>query len=495
MRGVVGSVLIAVSLGIFTEATAQLPPEIMADRYLVQAERLMKEKDFKAALEAMEKIVALQKEHDLKLPDGFHFKYAQIAMSAGLLDAAIDAVSRYLVAAGRTGKFYREALELLDQAEQKQAERDKIQAGADEKVAEAERLIAEKNEKAAADLVNQLLDLRKEHDLTLRDEFHFVHARAAFSEGRIKAAMDAANRYLSAAGPSGQYYGEAQELLAEAEQLQMSILPEMVAIPGGSFRMGCVSGLNCRDDEKPVHRVRVASFELSKYEVTFEEYDHFIAETGRRSPKDEGWGRGRRPVINVSWEDAVAYTEWLSAQTGERYRLPSEAEWEYAARAGSESKFHFGNDASQLCRYGNHADTSTDFDWRNTACSDGVGKRTATVGSYQPNAFELHDVHGNVVGVGAGLLERQLSGGAGGRLGLDQRGLRKTRVARRFLALPTWNLRAAVPRQGHHRRSVRRTTVSVWPGRSPLESLTLYLGVQGAGPLVFFSVLETGDNP
>ena len=396
MRGVVGSVLVAVLLGSFTEAAAQLPPEIMADRHLVQAERLMKEKDFKAALEAMEKIVALQKEHDLKLPDEFHFKYAQIAMSAGLHDAAIDAVSRYLVAAGRTGKFYREALELLDQAEQKQAERDKIQAGADEKVAEAERLIAEKNEKAAADLVNQLLDLRKEHDLTLRDEFHFVHARAAFSEGRIKAAMDAANRYLSAAGPSGQYYGEAQELLAEAEQLQMPILPEMVVISGGSFRMGCVSGLDCRDDEKLVHRVRVASFELSKYEVTFEEYDRFIAATGRISPKDRGWGRGRRPVIDVSWEDAVAYTKWLSEQTGERYRLPSEAEWEYAARAGSTTKYHFGNDESQLCRYGNHADTSTDFDWRNTACSDGVGKRTATVGSYQPNAFELHDMHGNL---------------------------------------------------------------------------------------------------
>ena len=381
MRGVVGSVLIAVSLGIFTEAAAQLPPEIMADRYLVQAERLMNEKDYKAALEAMEKIVALQKEHDLKLPDEFHFKYAQIAMSAGLLEAAIDAVSRYLVVAGRTGKFYREALELLDQAEQKQAERDKIQAGADEKVAEAERLIAEKNDKAATDLVNQLLDLRKEHDLTLRDEFHFVHARAAFSEGRIKAAMDAANRYLSAAGPSGQYSGEAQELLAE---VRAPILPEMVAIPGGSFRMGCVSGLNCYDDEKPVHRVRVASFELSKYEVTFEEYDRFIAATGRISPKDRGWGRGRRPVINVSWDDAVAYTKWLSEQTGERYRLPSEAEWEYAARAGSTTKYGWGNDIGH-----------------NRANCDGCGsqwddEKTAPVGSFNPNAFGLHDMHGNL---------------------------------------------------------------------------------------------------
>ena len=299
MRALIGSVLVAVLLACVTVPATQLPPEIMADRYLVQAERLMKEKDYKAALEAMEKIVALQKEHDLKLPDEFHFKYAQIAMSAGLIEAAIDAVSRYLVAAGRTGKFYREALELLDQAEKKQAE-------------------------------------------------------------------------------------------------GTPILPEMVVIPGGSFRMGCVSGLDCQDDQKPVHQVRVASFALSKYEMTFEEYERFVAATGRRSPGDRGWGRGRRPVIDVSWEDAVAYAEWLSAQTGERYRLPTEAEWEYAARAGSESKFHFGNDASQLCRYGNHADTSTDFDWRNTACSDGVGKRTATVGSYQPNAFELHDVHGNL---------------------------------------------------------------------------------------------------
>ena len=374
MRGLIGSVLVAVLLGSFTEAAAQLPPEIMADRYLVQAERLMNEKDYKAALEAMEKIVALQKEHDLKLPDEFHFKYAQIAISAGLLDAAIDAVSRYLVAAGRTGKFYREALELLDQAEKKRA-----------------------------------------------------------------------------------------------EPIQMSILPEMVAIPGGSFRMGCVSGLNCRDDEKPVHRVRVASFELSKYEVTFEEYDHFIAETGRRSPKDEGWGRGRRPVIDVSWEDAVAYAEWLSAQTGERYRLPTEAEWEYAARAGSVTKYHFGNDASQLCRYGNHADTSTDYDWRNTACSDGVGKRTATVGSYQPNAFGLHDMHGKLVGVGAGLLERQLSGGAHGRLGLDQRGLRKARVARRLLAQRSRRPPRRRPQQGHLRRTGRQHRFPCGPDAHPLN--------------------------
>ena len=287
MRRVIGSVVLAVLLGAFIEAAAQLPPEIMADRYLVQAERLMKEKEFKAALEAMEKIVALQKEHDLKLPGEFHFKYAQIALSAGLLEAAIEAVNRYLVAEGRSGASYRQALELLDQAEKRQAE-------------------------------------------------------------------------------------------------GTPILPEMVAIPGGSFRMGCVSGLDCQDDEKPVHEVRVASFALSKYEVTFEEYDGFVAATGRRSPNDQGWGRGRRPVIRVSWDDAVAYAEWLSAQTGERYRLPTEAEWEYAARAGSTTKYGWGNEIGQ--NRANCRGCGSQWD----------GEKTAPVGSFNPNAFGLHDMHGNL---------------------------------------------------------------------------------------------------
>ena len=287
MRGLIGSVLVAVLLGGFTEAVAQLPPEILADRYLVQAERLMKEKDHAAALEAMNKIIALQKEHGLKLPGEFHFKYAQVALSAGSLEAAIDSVSKYLVVAGRAGKFYREALELLDQAEKRQAE-------------------------------------------------------------------------------------------------GTSILPEMVVIPGGSFRMGCVSGLDCQDDEKPVHEVRVASFALSKYEVTFEEYDRFTDATGRQRADDKGWGRGRRPVIYVSWKDAVAYGEWLSSQTGKRYRLPSEAEWEYAARAGSTTKYSWGNEIGH-----------------NRANCGGCGsqwddEKTAPVGSFNPNAWGLHDMHGNL---------------------------------------------------------------------------------------------------
>ena len=175
--------------------------------------------------------------------------------------------------------------------------------------------------------------------------------------------------------------------------------PEMVVIPAGRFRMGCVSGLDCDNDEKPVRTVRIdALFALSAHEVTFVEWDACVSTggCGGYRPNDRGWGRGDRPVINISWDDARSYVTWLSRRAGETYRLPSESEWEYAARAGSETKYHFGNAESELCRYGNHADTSTDFEWRNALCSDGVGNMTAPVGSFRPNAFGLYDMHGNV---------------------------------------------------------------------------------------------------
>ena len=168
--------------------------------------------------------------------------------------------------------------------------------------------------------------------------------------------------------------------------------PEMVVIPAGSFRMGCVSGLDCDDEEKRVHTVTIAQpFAVSKYEITFEDYDRF---TYPNKVYDEGWGRGRRPIINVTWNDAKEYVAWLSSQTGQTYRLLTEAEWEYAARAGTSTKYHFGNSESQLCRYANFYDTTVGFD--DAPCSDGVGGQTAVVGRYAANAYGLHDMHGNV---------------------------------------------------------------------------------------------------
>ena len=149
--------------------------------------------------------------------------------------------------------------------------------------------------------------------------------------------------------------------------------------------MGCVSGRDCDDDELPVHPVTISRpFALSRHEVTFDEYDRFAAATGRVLPDDEGWGRGHRPVLNLSWEDAQAYVSWLSSETGVRYRLPSEAEWEYAARAGTETAYSWGNEIgsnrANCYRCGSQWDD----------------EMTAPVGSFGANAWGLHDMHGNV---------------------------------------------------------------------------------------------------
>jgi formylglycine-generating enzyme required for sulfatase activity len=157
--------------------------------------------------------------------------------------------------------------------------------------------------------------------------------------------------------------------------------PAMVVVPCGSFSMGSTEETN----EQPVHVVSIAaSFALAKYEVSFAEYEAFAKATGRSEPSDSGWGRGERPVINVSWDDATAYAAWLSQQTGKTYRLPTEAEWEYAARAGSTTKYPWGDEVGL-----------------NNANCDGCGsqwdnKQTAPVGSFAANAFGLHEMHGNV---------------------------------------------------------------------------------------------------
>ncbi len=157
--------------------------------------------------------------------------------------------------------------------------------------------------------------------------------------------------------------------------------PELVVIPKGSFLMGSPdSDPEAKDDEKPQHRVTIGTrFALGRYPVTFDEYDHFCAATRREKPKDRGWGRGRRPVINVSWEDAVAYCAWLAWETGQRYRLPSEAEWEYAARAGTTTRYSVGDEITEK---------DANFGMK-------LGK-TTEVGAYLANPWALYDMHGNV---------------------------------------------------------------------------------------------------
>jgi formylglycine-generating enzyme required for sulfatase activity len=174
--------------------------------------------------------------------------------------------------------------------------------------------------------------------------------------------------------------------------------PEMVVVPAGTFTMGSPPGETPLSDERPQHRVTIsAPFAVGKFEVTFDEWDACVANGGCDGfkPPDKGEGRGKRPVINVSWDDAKAYTAWLSKKTAKTYRLLSEAEWEYAARAGSQTRFSFGNDDAVLCAHGNHSDRDWPLSQRNSSCSDGA-IYTAVVGGYKPNSFGLYDMHGNV---------------------------------------------------------------------------------------------------
>ncbi len=182
---------------------------------------------------------------------------------------------------------------------------------------------------------------------------------------------------------------EAREAIAAMNRRTIiaKLKKEMVRIPGGNFVMGDLTD-DGETDEKPTRKVIISDFALKKTEVTFEQYDMFADATGHPRPDDGGWGRGNRPVINVNWHDAVAFTEWLSKETGKNYRLPTEAEWEYAARAGSKEKYSWGNKPNA-----EYANGSEKYDWP----KDGFHKQTAPVATYKPNQFGLHDMHGNVL--------------------------------------------------------------------------------------------------
>lgn len=174
-------------------------------------------------------------------------------------------------------------------------------------------------------------------------------------EAQLVAQLDGESKHHDSKRPpiEGKKQGE--------ENKACSDCPELISIPGNKFAIG-------------------------KFAVTFDEWDACVAGggCGGYQPPDNGWGRGNRPVINVSWNDAQTYIQWLSHKTGKSYRLPSEEEWEIAARAGTTTEYYWGNDVGH-----------------NNANCDGCGsewdnRKTAPVGSFRPNAFGLYDMMGNV---------------------------------------------------------------------------------------------------
>ena len=221
MRRIIGSVVVSVLLGGFTVAVAQLPPEIMADAYLLRAEQAVREEDQALALAAINNILDLQNEHELDLPDDFHFRYAKAADSADLPEQALESVVRYLAAVGRAGQHYVEALELMN-AVQDEPSRDGVMVVAaklppdimvDSYLLQAEQAIREEDYAGARTAMEKILSLQEEHELDLPDDFHFRYAKAADSADLPEQALESVVRYLAAVGRAGQHYVEALELM------------------------------------------------------------------------------------------------------------------------------------------------------------------------------------------------------------------------------------------------------------------------------------------
>ena len=356
--------IVFVLLGTTTPAFAQLPPEILVDRYLLQADQRTDQEDHEGALESLQKILNLQKEHELTLPEEFHFQYARVAFSAGSIRPALESVKKYLTLAGRKGEHYRDALRLLDSAEEKLQ-----QIEAKRKRIEAARRRAEALQKENTDQAQR----------------------------QIKTAAEPLPRDPLRSGGLG---------------------PEMVTVASGRFQYYARGefGLNLQ------WVVFDRPFAIGKYEVTRGEFEKFVKDTRyrteaerdpklgclglnmSRSPKNSKWKWNRpgfdqadtHPVTCVSTRDAMAYAEWLSRETGHNYRVPSAAQWQYAYRAGSRAAMLFDepDDEPDVCRHGNVEDSSTGERYA-FACTDGA-RHTADVGQFTPNPVGLYDMVGNV---------------------------------------------------------------------------------------------------
>ena len=272
------------------EGAAQLPPAIQADRSLMEAERHMGTGDYAAAKAALERLLGLQAEHDVALPEAFWFTHAQVALQAGAYAEAVESVTRYLTTVGREGAQYREALALLDRAEAEEQRRQNL--------------------------------------------FH------------------------------------------------TSLGMEFVLIEAGTFQMGSPATEAGRQDrEGPVHQVTISQpFYLGKVEVTQGQWQAVMGD----NPSYYSACGATCPVEQVSWKDIQGFIAELNRREGiETYRLPTEAEWEYAARSGTQTAYHFGNGANRLEQYGWYRNNS--------------GSSTHPVGQKRPNAWGLYDMHGNVL--------------------------------------------------------------------------------------------------
>jgi len=346
-------------------------------------------------------------------PDSVYLGQAQIQL--GVLDerawqalSAEDSVPAYedYLEQFPNGLHQAEALARLDEIAQAEARAEREALERERRDREAWQAARAAGTLAAVDryLADWPAGLHAEEAQTLRA---WLKSRAeddeAFESAQNLGTRDAYQAYIDAF-PQGEHVSAA---LAAMDELVMrpgkrfqdcAECPEMVVVPAGRFEQGSPeaeqAGLAM---ERPARTVNIPqALAAGIHEVTLAQWDAcFDAGRCKRRLEDNGWGRGQRPAIMVSWNDAQEYLQWLSVKSGKAYRLPSESEWEYFARAGEQGQW-LGGDPAALCEYANIAGNESGFDWRHRACSDPVAVGTAPAASFRANAFGLYDVIGNV---------------------------------------------------------------------------------------------------
>ena len=292
---------------------------------------------------------------------------------------ALDEAARYLDRIREMDS----GVPVLAEAEQRLAEARTAEAARQAEQAARDRAEAARHAEQFEEALREgNLDQADRH-LSRVQSLHPAALDVAAAEQRLAGAREAEQerrRQAEEAARKAEQERQRREVAASVKE----IADNMVEIPKGRFRMGDMGG-DEYDSEKPVHRVTVPAFKMGKFEVTFAQWDACVADggCGGYRPDDEGWGRGNRPVINVSWDDVQGFIAWLNDKTGGNFRLPTEAEWEYATRAGSTTEYSWGNSIGS-----NRANCYED-------CGD-RWESTAPVGSFSANAWGLHDMHGNV---------------------------------------------------------------------------------------------------
>ena len=213
-------------------------------------------------------------------------------------------------------------------------------------------------------------------DIPRKQDFHLPIANCLFKLAH--AVIPISTGLLLTVGQASATEMKIGDILQDCE-----VCPKMAFVPAGQFTM---SEAKNKKPEKPKQEVNISKpFAISKYEVTWDEWEACMAADGCQwQPDDHRWGRGKMPIINVSWEHANNYVKWLSEKTGNIYRLATEAEWEYAARAGTTTNYWWGDNLKK--KHANCYKCGTKWS----------GKQSAPVGSFPPNPWGIHDMHGNV---------------------------------------------------------------------------------------------------